>query len=108
MRCDSRCTMLNPRSLNDALLARKAAATPRGVGVLATFFAQRAQGSELWDVEGRRFIDFAGGIGVLNTGHAHPAVMEAMQKQLELFTHSCYQVVPYESYVALAEKLNRL
>ncbi|AMO25583.1 4-aminobutyrate aminotransferase [Ramlibacter tataouinensis] len=94
--------------MNEVLQARKAAATPRGVGVMATFFAERAQGSELWDVEGRRFIDFAGGIAVLNTGHAHPAVIEAMRKQLDRFTHSCYQVVPYESYVALAEKLNQL
>ncbi|GAB2581465.1 4-aminobutyrate--2-oxoglutarate transaminase [Ramlibacter solisilvae] len=96
------------QSMNEVLQARKAAATPRGVGVMATFFAERAQGSELWDVEGRRFIDFAGGIAVLNTGHAHPAVIEAMRKQLDRFTHSCYQVVPYESYVALAEKLNQL
>jgi 4-aminobutyrate aminotransferase len=96
------------QSMNETLQARKAAATPRGISVMATFFAQRAQGSELWDVEGRRFIDFAGGIAVLNTGHAHPAVIEAMRRQLDLFTHSCYQVVPYESYIALAEKLNRL
>ena len=95
-------------SPNEQLLARKAAATPRGVGVMAPFFAARAQGSELWDVEGRRFIDFAGGIAVMNVGHGHPKVVAALQRQAELFTHTCYQVVPYESYVSLAEKLNAM
>lgn len=95
-------------SLNEQLLARKAAATPRGVGVMAPFFAERAEGAELWDVQGRRFIDFAGGIAVMNVGHGHPRVKAALQAQLERFTHTCYQVVPYESYVSLAEKLNRL
>ncbi len=95
-------------SRNEQLMARKAAATPRGVGVMGTFFAERAQGAELWDVEGRRFIDFAGGIAVMNVGHGHPKVVAAIKAQLERFTHTCYQVVPYESYVALAEKLNAL
>ena len=95
-------------SANEILMARKAAATPRGVGVMANFFAARALNSELWDVEGRRFIDFAGGIAVLNTGHRHPRVVQAIQRQLALFTHTCYQVVPYESYIALAERLNQL
>ena len=95
-------------SANAALAARKDAATPRGVGVMAPFYAARAENSELWDVEGRRYIDFAGGIAVLNTGHRHPRVMEAVARQLENFTHTCYQVVPYESYVELAEKLNAL
>jgi 4-aminobutyrate aminotransferase len=93
---------------NEVLQARKAAATPRGVGVMASFFADRALNTELWDIEGRRFIDFAGGIAVLNTGHRHPKVIKAMQDQLERFTHTCYQVVPYESYISLAEKLNQL
>ncbi|MBT9489609.1 MAG: 4-aminobutyrate--2-oxoglutarate transaminase [Rubrivivax sp.] len=95
-------------SRNEQILARKAAATPRGVGVMAPFFVDRAEGAELWDVEGRRFIDFAGGIAVMNVGHGHPKVKAALQAQLERFTHTCYQVVPYESYVALAEKLNAL
>jgi 4-aminobutyrate aminotransferase len=95
-------------SANASLLARKDAATPRGVGVMAPFFAARAKNAELWDVEGRRYIDFAGGIAVLNTGHLHPAVVGAVSAQLEAFTHTCYQVVPYESYVALAERLNAL
>lgn len=93
---------------NEILMARKAAATPRGVGVMGNFFADKATNAELWDIEGRRFIDFAGGIAVLNTGHRHPAVVQAIQAQLERFTHTCYQVVPYESYVSLAEKLNEL
>jgi 4-aminobutyrate aminotransferase len=94
--------------LNADWLARKEAATPRGVAVLENFFVARAENAELWDIEGRRFIDFAGGIGVLNTGHRHPRVMAAIRAQLEQFTHTCYQVVPYASYVALAERINAL
>ncbi len=95
-------------SKNEHLMARKAAATPRGVGVMGTFFAERAQGAELWDVQGQRYIDFAGGIAVMNVGHGHPKVIAAIEAQLKRFTHTCYQVVPYESYVALAEKLNQI
>ena len=95
-------------SRNEQLMARKAAATPRGVGVMGGFFAERAQGAELWDVEGNRYIDFAGGIAVMNVGHGHPKVLAAIEAQLKRFTHTCYQVVPYEGYVALAEKLNQL
>jgi 4-aminobutyrate aminotransferase len=90
------------------LQTRKDAATPRGVGVMADFYAERAENSELWDVEGRRYIDFAGGIAVLNTGHRHPKLIAAMQAQMQRFTHTAYQVVPYESYVSLAEKLNAI
>ncbi|MBC7484786.1 MAG: 4-aminobutyrate--2-oxoglutarate transaminase, partial [Rhizobacter sp.] len=81
---------------------------PRGVGVMGTFFAERADNAELWDVEGRRYIDFAGGIAVMNTGHGNPKVVAAIAEQLKRFTHTCYQVVPYESYIALAEKLNAM
>ena len=95
-------------SKNEQLMARKAAATPRGVGVMGSFFAERAEGAELWDVEGRRYLDFAGGIAVMNVGHGHPKVLAAIEAQLKRFTHTCYQVVPYESYIALAEKLNQL
>jgi 4-aminobutyrate aminotransferase len=95
-------------SKNEQLMARKAAATPRGVGVMGSFFADRADNAELWDVEGRRYIDFAGGIAVMNTGHGNPRVVAAVAEQLKRFTHTCYQVVPYESYIALAEKLNAL
>ena len=93
---------------NADIEARKDAATPRGVGVMCRFYAERAYNAELWDVEGRRFIDFAAGIAVLNTGHRHPDVMAAIARQSERFTHTCYQVVPYESYVALAERINAL
>jgi 4-aminobutyrate aminotransferase len=93
---------------NEGLRARREAVTPRGVGITAPFFAQRAENSELWDVEGRRFIDFAGGIAVLNVGHRHPRVLAALRAQLDSFTHTCFQVVSYESYVALAERLVRL
>jgi 4-aminobutyrate aminotransferase len=93
-------------SKNADLHARRLAATPRGVGVLGDFFAERAENSLVWDAEGRRFIDFAAGIAVLNTGHRHPKVTAAVKAQLDAFTHTCYQVVPYEGYVKLAEKLN--
>ena len=96
------------QSKNEHLMARKAAATPRGVGVMGSFFVERAQGAELWDVQGQRYIDFAGGIAVMNVGHGHPKVLAAIEAQLKRFTHTCYQVVPYESYIALAEKLNQL
>ena len=95
-------------SKNADLHARRLAATPRGIGVAQDFFADRALNSEIWDVEGRRFIDFAGGIAVLNTGHRHPKLQAALEEQVKRFTHTCYQVVPYESYVTLAEKINKL
>ena len=93
---------------NAAWHARRLAATPRGVGVMSDFFIERAKNSELWDIEGRRFIDFAGGIAVLNTGHVHPKVQAAIAAQLQQFTHSCYQVVPYTAYVSLAERINAM
>jgi len=88
--------------------ARRIAATPRGVGIGFPIYAQRARNAELWDVEGHRYIDFGSGIAVLNTGHRHPKIVAAIAAQLERFTHTAYQVVPYESTVALAEKLNAL
>jgi 4-aminobutyrate aminotransferase len=90
---------------NASLKARREAATPRGVGITTPFFVKRAENSELWDVEGRRYVDFAGGIAVLNTGHRHPRVVAALRAQLDAFTHTAYQVAAYESYVALAERL---
>ncbi|MBT2789727.1 MULTISPECIES: 4-aminobutyrate--2-oxoglutarate transaminase [Paraburkholderia] len=95
---------MNPK--NAELKSRKDAATPRGVGVMCDFYAERAQNAELWDVEGRRFIDFAAGIAVCNTGHRHPKIVAAIRDQLDRFTHTAYQIVPYASYVELAEKLN--
>ncbi|ODT51733.1 MAG: 4-aminobutyrate transaminase [Methylobacterium sp. SCN 67-24] len=91
---------------NSAIEARRAAAVSRGVGVATQIYADRAQNAELWDAEGKRYIDFAAGIAVVNTGHRHPRVIAAVQAQLERFTHTCHQVVPYENYVALAERLN--
>ncbi|RQS06739.1 4-aminobutyrate--2-oxoglutarate transaminase [Burkholderia sp. Bp8998] len=91
---------------NSELQNRKNAATPRGVGVMCNFYAERAENAELWDVEGRRFIDFAAGIAVCNTGHRHPKIVKAIKDQLERFTHTAYQIVPYESYVSLAEAVS--
>ncbi len=88
--------------------ARRLAATPRGVAVMGDFFIDHAKNAEFWDIEGRRFIDFAGGIAVLNTGHAHPKIQAAIAAQLQRFTHSCYQVVPYTEYVQLAERINAI
>jgi 4-aminobutyrate aminotransferase/(S)-3-amino-2-methylpropionate transaminase len=89
-------------------MARREAAVPRGVSNTHPVFTQRAENAELWDVEGKRYIDFAGGIAVLNTGHRHPKVMAAVAEQLSRFSHTCFQVSPYESYIALAERLNAL
>jgi 4-aminobutyrate aminotransferase len=93
---------------NADLQKRKDNATPRGVGVMCQFYAERASNAEIWDVENRRYIDFASGIAVLNTGHCHPKLIAAMREQLEKFTHTAYQVVPYASYVELAERINAL
>ncbi|MBK0017669.1 4-aminobutyrate--2-oxoglutarate transaminase [Kosakonia cowanii] len=93
---------------NSELHQRRVAATPRGVGVMCGFYAEKAENATLWDVEGNEVIDFAAGIAVLNTGHRHPKVMAAVEKQLQAFTHTAYQIVPYESYVSLAERINGL
>ena len=93
---------------NAELMARRNAAVARGVGHTHQIFAARADNAEVWDVEGKRYIDFAGGIAVLNTGHRHPEVIAAVKAQLELYTHTCFQVLAYEPYVELAEKLNAL
>ena len=95
-------------STNAALMARRRAAVSRGVGQAHEVFIQRGENAEIWDVEGRRYIDFAGGIAVLNTGHCHPAVIDAVKQQLGQYTHTCFKVVAYEPYVALAERLNAL
>jgi 4-aminobutyrate aminotransferase/(S)-3-amino-2-methylpropionate transaminase len=93
---------------NTDLHRRRGAAVARGVSNSTSIYVQRAQNAELWDVEGRRYIDFASGIAVLNTGHVHPRVVAAMQQQLTQLTHTCFQVTPYEGYVALCERLNAL
>jgi 4-aminobutyrate aminotransferase/(S)-3-amino-2-methylpropionate transaminase len=95
-------------STNKDLQARRERAVPRGVSTATPIFAARAENAELWDVEGKRYVDFAGGIAVLNTGHRHPKVIAAVEKQLSLYTHTAFQVVAYEPYIELAEKLNAL
>ena len=95
-------------SSNAELWQRRAAAVARGVSNATQRFAERAVNAEIWDVEGKRYIDFAGGIGVLNTGHRHPRVLAAIEQQLQRLIHSCFQVMPYEPYIALAEQLNAL
>ncbi|MFB2566647.1 4-aminobutyrate--2-oxoglutarate transaminase [Rhizobium sp. IMFF44] len=90
------------------LTERKNAAISRGVGMTTQIYADRAENAEIWDKEGNRYIDFASGIAVVNTGHRHPRVIAAVKKQLDRFTHTCHQVVPYESYVHLAERLNAI
>jgi 4-aminobutyrate aminotransferase len=94
-------------STSTDLKARKTAAVPNGVGTKGIYVA-KAENSELWDVDGRRYIDFAAGIAVLNTGHRHPKIMAAVAEQAQAFAHTCFHVVSYESYVRLAERLNAL
>lgn len=91
---------------NASLMARRRAALPVGLGQSHEIFVDRAENAEVWDVEGRRLIDFAGGIAVLNTGHRHPALVRAVQEQLDRFTHTCFQVLAYEPYIEVAERLN--
>lgn len=90
----------------NTLNTRKQQATPRGVGVMCNWYAEKAENATIWDTEGRVFTDFAGGIAVLNTGHRHPKIIKAVTQQLEHFTHTAYQVTPYESYISLAERIN--
>ena len=94
-----------PHLNNAALMARRRAALPSGLGQAHEIFVDRAEGAEVWDVEGRRYIDFAGGIAVLNTGHRHPKLVAAVQAQLDRYTHTCFQVLAYEPYLELAERL---
>ncbi|MBW2493247.1 MAG: 4-aminobutyrate--2-oxoglutarate transaminase [Deltaproteobacteria bacterium] len=95
-------------SSNSELLKRRQAAIPAGLGTMHSVFCERAANAELWDVEGKRYIDFAAGIAVLNTGHLHPKVKAAVTAELENMSHVCFQVTPYERYVQVAERLNAL
>ena len=94
--------------LNAEIEERRKSAMSRGVGVMTQIFVDKAENAEIWDKEGNRYIDFAAGIAVVNTGHRHPRVIEAVKDQLDHFTHTCHQVVPYENYVRLAERLNSI
>ncbi|WP_244145623.1 4-aminobutyrate--2-oxoglutarate transaminase [Paraburkholderia tropica] len=93
---------------NANLMHRRANAIPRGIGNAHPVFVERAENGEIWDVEGKRYIDFCAGIAVVNTGHRHPKVEEAIAKQNARFSHTCFQVAAYESYVELAERLSEL
>ena len=95
-------------SRNSELMARREAAVARGVNNAHPIFTAHAENAELWDADGKRYVDFAGGVAALNTGHRHPKVMAAVAEQLSHFTHTSFQVTPYESYVALAERLNAI
>lgn len=91
---------------NAELQVRRQDAVPRGVSTATPFFAARAEGAQVWDEDGRRYVDFAAGIGVVNTGHCHPKVISAVERQLRCFTHTAFQVMAYRPYIELAEQLN--
>ena len=93
---------------NAELQRLRESAVPRGVANMLPVYADHARNAELWDVEGKRYIDFAGGIAVLNTGHLHPKVVAAVRSQLDALSHACFQITPYETYVRLCDRLNRL
>jgi 4-aminobutyrate aminotransferase len=99
---------MEPDMLNAEVARRRDDAISRGVGMMTQIYADRALNSEVWDIEGNRYIDFAAGIAVVNTGHCHPKVMAAVANQMTKFTHTCHQVLPYEPYIRLAERLNAL
>ncbi|EAM6532955.1 4-aminobutyrate--2-oxoglutarate transaminase [Salmonella enterica] len=92
---------------NKALMQRRHNAVPRGVGQIHPIFAERAENCRVWDVEGREYLDFAGGIAVLNTGHLHPGIVSAVEAQLKKLSHTCFQVLAYEPYLALCERMNQ-
>ena len=100
-------TISSPSYTQD-LMAQRQQHVARGVGTAHPIIAARASGARLWDIEGREYIDFIGGIGVMNVGHTHPRVVEAVKAQLDQITHACFQVTMYESYIRLAEKLNQV
>jgi len=95
-------------SRTEELLNRRRAAVPRGVFNVAPIFADSAEGVWLHDVDGKTYLDFAGGLGVLNVGHRHPHVLAALRAQLDRYLHTCFHVAMYEPYVALAERLNEI
>src|SRR5690348_18412269 len=97
-----------PGPKSRALAQRRDAAVPRGLSHATPVYVAHAQDAWLEDVDGNRFIDFAGGIGCLNTGHRNQTVINAIESQLQNFLHTCGQVTPYETYVRLAERLNQI
>lgn len=95
-------------SKNEDLHERRTAAISRGMATMLPLYVEKGLNAELWDADGRRYVDFAGGIAVVNTGHLHPHVKAAVLRQLEAFTHTCVMITPYRVAVELAEKLNAL
>ena len=93
---------------NAALNDRRAASVPKGIASAFDVFIDRAENAEVWDIEGKRYIDFAGGIGTLNVGHRHPKVVEMVNAQLERVMHTAFQVAAYPAYIEVAERLNQL
>lgn len=93
-------------STNAKLLERRKKSVPPGVGNVAPIFIKKAEGSYIWDVDDNKYIDFCGGIGVLNVGHNHPKVVDAIKKTSDKYLHTCWAVAMYEEYLELAEKLN--
>ena len=91
---------------NQDIELRRDQAVAKAIAYSSTFIADKAQNAEVWDVEGKRYIDFCGGIGCQNVGHRHEKIVSAIKAQLDTLTHTCFQVTPYESYIELAEKLN--
>jgi len=101
-----RTSIPGPRS--QALMKRRNAAVVQAAYHATPVFVAKAEGGVVEDVDGNRLIDFAGGIGCLNTGHRAPAVVDAVRRQLDRFLHTSFNVLPYESYIAVCEKLNAL
>lgn len=93
---------------NSEVEGRRDRAVAKAIAYSSTFIAERADNAEIWDIEGKRYIDFCGGIGCQNVGHRHEKIVSAIKHQLDSLTHTCFQVTPYESYIALAERLNAL
>src|SRR5216683_2184965 len=97
-----------PGEKSRTLLARRQQFVARGVSSAMSIFAAQADGAVIVDVDGNRFIDFAGGIGVMNVGHSRPEVVQAIAEQAAKYVHTCFSVVMYEPYVELAERITRL
>src|ERR1700747_2025736 len=97
-----------PGPKSRALAARRDAAVPRGLSHATPVYVARAQDAWIEDVDGNRYLDFAGGIGCINTGHRNENVLSAIEAQLQNFLHTCSQVTPYENYISLAERLNQI
>jgi 4-aminobutyrate aminotransferase/(S)-3-amino-2-methylpropionate transaminase len=94
-----------PGPKSKALAERRASAIPRGLSHATPVYIAKAEDAWLEDVDGNRFIDFAGGIGCLNVGHRREPVLSAVRQQLDRFLHTCIQVTPYENYIRLAERM---